>query len=180
MTKQTQQLFLMLVIGVLIGTAAVRVFGGDRTGDKPVTASTPSTVNDTSDASLTSSGQELSTIKQSTLPPSIPKNARVGITVADQLAGTTVFASGLAVSTTSWVAIYEQKDGKPGSILGAQKIRPESKDATIELLRPEGTLSGQLYYASILVDNGDEKFDRLTDLPAFSPDKVVIVSFMAQ
>lgn len=169
----------MLVIGIFIGTAVVKVFSSRR-AEAPVVASTPSTTNENTAGSLPASEQVLSAAKQFPLPPSVPQNSRVGVTVADQLAGKIVSVSGVNVSEVSWVAIYESVEGKPGSILGAQKVNIGDTSAIVELLRAEGTLQGKSYFAAILPDNGDGQFNRLTDLPPFSPEKVVIVSFLAK
>lgn len=180
MTKQTQQLILMLVIGIFIGTAAVKAFSRSSAGDENITSTTASTTGSNSATDISASEQAVSPAKQFPLPPSVPANSRVGITVLDQAAGRTVLVSAVSVTETSWVAIYEEKDGKPGSILGAQKVNSGDKITAVELLRPEGTLAGGRYFAAILPDDGDGQFNRLTDLPPFSPEKVVIVSFIAR
>lgn len=178
MTKHTQQLVLMLVIGTLIGFAIVKVLSGsgERASD---TDSTPKgapavTVEDISEKPAT-----LSAAKQFPLPPSVPANTRVGLSVQNQLAGRTVTVSSISVDVVAWVAVYDQKVGAPSAILGAAKVKVGETTANIELLRPEGTLSGATYYVAILPDNGDGEFNRLTDLPPFSPDRVSIVTFKA-
>lgn len=180
MTKQTQKLFLMLIIGIFLGATAVNIFTRDSAGVELVPASTPSDVLDDGDSQIPPSAQEVSRAKDFPLPPSVPKNTRVGLSVLDQAAGKTVLVTEVSVENISWVAIYEDKSGQPGSILGASKVKVGETSTLVELLRPEGTLSGHKYYATVLEDNGDGEFSRLTDLPPFSPDKVVIVSFVAK
>jgi hypothetical protein len=179
MTKQTQQLLLMLVIGVLLGTMGVKVFSGNR-AEAPVTSSTPATTEENALSPVPSEERVAVSQKQFPLPPSVPENSRVGITVNNQFAAKFVSVDWVSVATSSWVAVYEEKEGKPDSILGAQKVKVGDTRAVVELLRPEGTLSGRKYFVAVLPDNGDGVFDRLTDLPPFSPDKVVIVSFLTQ
>lgn len=180
MTKQTQRLYLMLVIGILIGISLVMVVRAPKAAPVKI-SSTPSGATSTEDLLLRS--EELrKEILTSALPPlsQIPNNIRVGLTVENQSAGKTVTIGSLDVVGTEWVAVYDDKDGRPGWILGAAHVREGDKTAVVELLRPEGTLSGQTYYAAILNDDGDSEFNRLTDLPPLSPDKIVIVKFKVQ
>jgi hypothetical protein len=184
MAKQTQQLLLMLIIGVLIGIAVVKAFSSSKV-EAPVLATatestTASTTEEVAAPALPETPKVISAAKDFPLPPVVPANTRVGITVGDQPAKKSVAVTEIAVKAMSWIAIYDEREGKPGSILGAQRVNPEDTATTVELLRREGTVAGQKYYAAILPDNGDGVFDRLTDLPPFSPEKVVIVSFLAK
>ena len=176
MNKRTQQLFLMLVIGVLVGTSAMlawqtRGVGGveDKQGSTPSGATTSAiTLPATTTASLA---------RVPNLPAAreIPANLRVGISASDQPAGSAVFVTGLSINESHWIAVYEDRDGQPGNILGAARVFPGYISTSVDLLR--NTEAGRTYYVAVLNDNGDEVFDRLTDLPPFSPDWVIIVSF---
>lgn len=171
---------LMLVIGVLIGTSAVMVWklkGGQT--DVSVDESARSTPSGTAMAPAEGSATT-TTIGQSSwpLPPAIPANIRVGLSVADQPASAVVNVSGLALSEIHWIGIYDDREGHPGFIMGAKRVHPGDTLATVELLRP--TASGGKYYAVLLTDDGDDTFNRLQDIPPQSPDKVVMVSFAAQ
>jgi hypothetical protein len=181
MTKQTQQLVPMLVIGVLIGTSAVMVWklkGGQT--DVSVNESARSTPSGATTTLPIESNGAVITVSQSSwpLPPQIPANIRVGISVADQPAAAVVNVSGLSLSEVHWIGIYDDRDGHPGFIMGAKRVHPGDTLATVELLRP--TALGGKYYAVILTDDGDDTFNRLQDLPPQSPDKVVMVSFLAR
>ena len=178
MTKHTQQLVLMLIVGVLLGFAVVKVFSGsnERGGDMD---STPAGVTTPTTEDLTKKPESLSPAKRFPLPPSVPANSRIGLSVPDQVAGRTVSVPTVSVEEVSWVAVYDAKDGAPGSILGAAKVKVGETMAFVELLRPEGTLAGATYYVAILPDNGDGEFNRLTDLPPFTPDRINIVTFKA-
>ena len=182
MTKQKRDLILMLVIGVLIGTSLVMVWSSRwRRGGGESNASTPSEVS-TGGAlpSATTPPATISLSALSVLPPSIPENTRIGLSVLDQPAGKIVSISTVSIEGTKWIAIYDDHDGKPGWILGAARVHQAENMANVELLRPEGMISGETYYAAILNDDGDGEFNRLTDLPPLSPDKVTIVRFSAQ
>lgn len=166
----------MLIIGVLIGFAFVLLWSPKATETGENEGAT------TTDVEMVTRGKplpELFTGAQ-TLPPQIPANTRVGLTVLDQPRGTSVFVSGLQVIDTRWVAVYDDREGKPGWILGAARVRQGDAVAVVPLLRPEGTLTGATYYAAILNDDGDDEFNRLLDLPPLTPDKVTIVSFKAE
>ncbi|KKW21517.1 MAG: hypothetical protein UY71_C0028G0002 [Parcubacteria group bacterium GW2011_GWB1_52_7] len=89
------------------------------------------------------------------------KNA---IAVEDQAPGnqvtisTAVFGEG-----GGWVAIHEDREGKPGNILGAQVFPAgETRDGFVDLLRP--TVRG-VYYAMLHRDDGDRQFDHAKDAP---------------
>lgn len=176
MPKQTHQLVLMLFVGILIGTALMLI--SDSRNGEVRDAYTTTQGATTSDADAFIEARplpELFSVRVAS--PQIPKNERIGLTVRDQFRGDTVFASDLHISGTKWVVIYDDREGKPGWILGAARVREGDKEAAVSLLRPEGTLAGATYYAAILDDDGDGEFNRLADLPPLTPDKVIIVSF---
>jgi len=168
----------MLVIGVLIGVSVVMIStrggwlrDGENDASTAESMNTPETPVVTSQDSLTAAPGDFP------LPPSIPDNTRVGLSALDQLHGKTIAVGGLAVLGTKWVAIYDDHGGKPGWILGAGRVHEGDTGIVVELLRQEGTVAGGIYYAAILNDDGDDVFNRLTDLPPLSPDKVTIVRF---
>jgi hypothetical protein len=179
MAKQSQQLILMLVIGVLIGTTGVMAWKTRSTEEADsanvTTKSGATTSVDTIEGTPTVVTTGVSTLPRS---PEVPKNSRVGISVADQSAGNSVTVSGLDIKETHWVAVYDQQDGAVGSIIGAARVHPGDVVAEVSLLR--ATVAGATYYAAILSDDGDNTFNRQTDLPPLSPDKVVIVSFLTK
>jgi hypothetical protein len=178
MTKQTQQLILMLIIGILLGTSAVMVWKL-KTRQADVNESDRSTPSGATTTPIVSE-VKATTVSQSSwpLPPEIPANVRVGITVLDQPASAVVNVSGLSLSEMHWIGIYDDREGHPGFIMGAKRVHPGDTLATVELLR--STAQGGKYYAVILTDDGDDTFNRLQDLPPQSPDKVVMVSFIAK
>lgn len=178
MTKQTQRLYLMLVVGILIGISLVMF--SKTGGQAPATKVNSTFSGATSTDDLLVRSEELKKeVLTSALPslPQIPNNLRVGLSVEDQAAGKTVTINNVEVTGTQWVAVYDDKDGRPGWILGAAHVHEGDKTAVVELLRPEGTVSGGTYYAALLNDDGDSEFNRLSDLPPLSPDKIVIVRF---
>src|SRR3989338_6489202 len=177
--KQTRELYLMLVIGILIGMSAVIVWtrGGFLRGDDNDASTAEQVVVDAADDLAP---QFISGSSGFPLPPSIPDNTRVGLSVPDQPAGKTVAILGLTVIGTKWVAIYDDNGGKPGWILGARRVHEGDAATVVELLRPEGAVAGGIYYAAVLNDDGDDEFNRLTDLPPLSSDKVTVVRWRAK
>ncbi len=179
MAKQSQQLVLMLVIGILIGTAGVMAWK-----TRSVETINDEILNTTDSGAMTatdtlSKTQETIGKSASMLPlaPSIPKGSRVGLSVEDQIAGKIIKVSNLDIKDTNWVAVYDEREGQPGYIMGATRVHAGDSAASVELLRP--TEKGGKYYVGILGDDGSDTFNRQTDLPPLSPDKVVIVSFVA-
>jgi len=165
----------MLFIGVFIGISAVMVWSS-RGGEMGDESSTPSGLESEATAPIaTSTATISSSAALFPLPPSIPANTRVGLSVLDQPQGDSVAVSGLAIVGTKWIAIYDEQDGKPGWILGAARVHEGDTTATVDLLRAD--VAGGTYYAAILNDDGDSVFNRLTDLPPLSPEKVTVVRF---
>lgn len=178
MTKQTQQLVLMLVIGVLIGTTGVMAWKTRHMGAlEEAVNSTPKGAT-TSQESLMPSRSTIAGAPGLPAAPQIPENSRVGLTVKDQIAGTKVDVEGLTLTDNHWVAVYDDQEGHPGWIHGAARVHTGDTTAQIEMLR--AIEAGSKYYVAILGDDGDDTFNRLTDLPPLTPDKVVIVSFKAK
>lgn len=178
MAKQSQQLVLMLIIGILIGTAGVMAWK-TRSVSEDIEAinTTESGATTTSDVLLKTQESIGRADMQLPLAPAIPGGTRVGLNAEDQLAGNTVSVAGLEIKETNWVAVYDDREGGPGYIMGAARVHAGDTTTIVELLRP--TEKGKKYYVGILNDDGGETFNRQTDLPPLSPDKVIIVSFMA-
>lgn len=85
------------------------------------------------------------------------------IIVTEQPAGNTVAVSLVTVEKESWVAVHEERNGKPGNILGAQLFSAGTNSGVVELLRATDT--GKTYYAVLRGDDGDRQFDYTKDLP---------------
>jgi hypothetical protein len=177
MANQTQKLLLMLVIGVLLGATSMLAWKLDGTGEVPVGDSTPTGIPNEERNIATTTPVTIAVAADIPSSPEIPPNMRVGLNVADQPAGSVVFVTGLTVTENQWVAVYEENEGKPASILGASRVRVGYISTSVDLLR--ATEQGRKYFVAILNDDGDNYFNRLSDLPPFSPDRMVIVSFIA-
>lgn len=177
MKQQTRDLLLMLVIGAGIGVLGVYYWDNKSSELSEEVSSTPSGATTTA---LAENGPPVPNLEHVELPvpPTIPANTRVGLSVTDQPAGSTVTVTDLSVSLPSqWVAIYDEREGKPSWILGASRVRAGDTVTVVNLLRP--TVAGATFYAAILNDDGDDTFNRLSDLPPMDPSKVVVIKFRA-
>ncbi|MBI3627495.1 MAG: hypothetical protein HY220_01970 [Candidatus Sungbacteria bacterium] len=110
--------------------------------------------------------------------PSISSSSGGGysIMVDDQKAGDSVVIKSVSMTDNGWAVIHEDKDGKPGNILGALYIgKGTSENKMIDLLRP--TVLG-VYYAMIHSDNGDHQFDYQVDVPVMQEGHAVMERFV--
>lgn len=96
------------------------------------------------------------------------------ILVNDQAAGAAVSIAMVTLASDGWVAIHEDRGGKPGAILGAQRFNAGTKQSgTVELLRP--TVAGGVFYAMLHADDGDKMFDVKKDMPLTDPQGSAIM-----
>lgn len=100
----------------------------------------------------------------------VNKGVRVGeaninsIRVHDQTAGVITTLTEVNVTDSSWVVVYEDRNGGLGNILGAQRFdQGNYSGGKVELLR--GTTRGNTYHVLIHPDNGDRIFDHKVDVP---------------
>lgn len=87
-----------------------------------------------------------------------------GIAADDQDAGVRARIAKVVLTGKAWIAIYEDKGGAPGKILGAQRFPAGERSGAVDLLR--ATAPGSVYYAVIHQDDGDAIFDSVKDAPA--------------
>ena len=94
-------------------------------------------------------------------PATAGKNA---IGAENQPPGSKVKLGSLSLEKTGWAVVHEDRDGKPGNILGAQRFAAGTyTTGEVDLLRK--TTEGKAYYAMLHADDGDGKFDHKKDLP---------------
>jgi hypothetical protein len=102
------------------------------------------------------------------------------IAVSNQPAGSAVAVSFVTLAQDGWVVIHEDREGKPGNILGAKRFPageyPEG--GAVSLLR--GTEKDGIYYAMLHYGDGDREFDFTKDLPITDEDgNVILMKFKA-
>lgn len=101
------------------------------------------------------------------------------IAVNDQPPGMAVAISFITFAHDGWVVIHEDRDNKPGNILGAQRFNAgERQSGSVELLR--ATEPEKVYYAMLHSDDGDRQFAREKDLPIADPQgNIIMMRFIA-
>ena len=85
-----------------------------------------------------------------------------------QAAGNSVSVATAAISSPTWIVVYENNNGNPGNALGAALFFPGNQGGTVELLR--GTTAGKSYLVTLQTDNGDRKFSLKDDQFLLSAD----------
>lgn len=153
--------FITLVLGIAIGFGGAWLyFGlGDSAGEADEKA------EESAEAGADVSGSGAETLSSS-------------VALSDQSAGSRVALAKVVFDKTGWVAVYENSEGVPGKILGAQIFDRGENAGIVELLRP--TEVGMTYYAILHSDNGDRKFDLASDPQMTDKSgKVVSQSFKA-
>jgi len=87
----------------------------------------------------------------------------VELGVSDQNFGDSVVLDTVNIDRTSWVVVFEDNDGVPGSILGAQLYDAGLiEDGAVSLLRD--TVAESTYYVKVHSDDGDRSFDFTKDV----------------
>lgn len=156
-----------LIIGLLVGFFAGVFWQARRAGTAPLeeTAATAS-VTKTETGTKRETGATPQTTTTGLLPAETTLSlgaAPVGnLVVRDQSAAPRVGVASLDVKETVWVVVREEKEGKLGNILGAQKVFVGNGQAVvIELLRP--TVAGGTYRVVFYKDVGDPAFNYRED-----------------
>lgn len=97
--------------------------------------------------------------------------------VLDQPAGKTVRLINLNLDEIRWIAVYDERNGERGIILGAGRFRPGDESAVVKLLVP--TEVNERYHVVIHKDDGDDKFDHRKDTPAVMNGREAYDTFTA-
>lgn len=169
-SKNAWYLIAGLVIGFVLGALAV---------DRGVILQRSPNVDDDEGAMTATSTDEALDMEEGRTS-GIMLTGKNTLDVSDQLAGSLVNLSSVALNEQGWVAIHEDADGEPGWILGATLVfAGERNNVAVELLRP--TLAGKTYYAMLHHDDGDKMFDIKKDLPIKdSTGSVLMMKFVAE
>lgn len=101
-------------------------------------------------------------------PSSKGASASVGIIqVEDQLAGRSASVASVILEREGWVVIHEEKEGRPGAVLGAAWL-PAGSHENVEVNLLRGMEAGRRYYAMLHQEvngDGNHVFDLDKDLP---------------
>lgn len=137
--KAWQWIVTAIVVIVLI-VLGIWVFGGKSSTPAPADQA-PATASDSTDQ----------------------PSATNRIIIADQYPGNVVYISTVQLSKAGWVAIYTNTAGRLGDVIGETYFSSGINPGKVNLTKP--MIDGGSYFAVLLSDNGDKKFDLKTDLP---------------
>ena len=153
--------FITLILGIAIGFGGAWLYFG---------------LGDSGDAAGDAvSGAEA---EEENAPAGGNNTAVASVALSDQSAGSQVALAKVVFDRIGWIAIYEDNEGAPGRILGAQIFDKGENAGVVELLRP--TEVGMTYYAIMHSDSGDRRFDLADDPQMAGPSgKVVSQTFKA-
>jgi hypothetical protein len=163
------------VCGLVLGWV---IFGGS---DSPRGALTGGAATTTEEApENTSSTTETENNEGAAPAPVAPTAGRDFFVVPPvQPAGLSVSISQASVSGSSWIVVYESRNGERGNALGAALFTPERSSGSVRLLRT--TIAGQTYFVGHHRDNGDRVFSLEKDAPVVGTNgEPVLVQFLAQ
>lgn len=165
-----------LVIGLLAGFFIGRSW--EQEGEEIVEKAPVENVEDTS-AAKEAVKPEVKT-EESVKKETVSSGGATGmVTVVDQKAGISVAISKVTFSDAGWIVVREDTGNGMGSILGAQWLPAgTASDVSVDLLRK--TEANKNYFVALYTDNGDKKFDKVTDLPIAVDGKVVSGIFSAK
>jgi hypothetical protein len=173
--KTQSAIVIALVAGLLAGFFIGRSWGYEEEvaeKEKMETAENDSSVKDFADSQVKIEGSAKT-------EPVSSGNTTGDVTVADQNAGMSVAVKKVTLSDAGWVVVRENTGSGMGNILGALWLPAGTKDdASVELLR--GTEAKKNYFVVLYTDNGDKKFNKVTDLPIAIDGKVVSGVFSAK
>ena len=95
--------------------------------------------------------------------PVVPEvsDTSYNLMVTNQPAGDLAYVSEMQLQENAWIAIREEVNGAPGTILGAGWFPVGTTSGVVELLRP--TVADASYYAVIFIDNGNKEFEYKID-----------------
>ena len=128
----------VVIILIVLG---IWVFGG-KSSDQTTTEETPASTN-----------------TDGTAQPSATNR----IIMADQYPGNVVYLTSVQLANPGWVAIYSNVAGRLGDVIGQAYFSSGINPGKINLSKP--MVDGGSYFAVLLSDNGDKKFDLKKDLP---------------
>lgn len=162
------------VIGIIVGIIVVFALAAwgivalhkrSVSSDVSTASSTSETTTDNTSPETAPTDANATPTTEATAPTpaheAVPvKTAAAGSATLDvassQAAGDQVAFTNLSVSVPTWIVVYEETNGEPGRILGAQLYFKGDTAGTVQLLRP--TVSGQNYYVAAALDNGNKTF----------------------
>lgn len=113
----------------------------------------------------------------STATTSVDSVLTNSISTSNQTPSDLINIEKVVITKGSWIAIYSDNEGEPGSIIGAQYLTAGDY-ANVPVQIFVRTVAGQTYYAVVNSDDGVMSFDYKKDLPITNSEgKWVMDSF---
>lgn len=107
-------------------------------------------------------------------------NGREHVEVIDQNVMGKVTLLSAALKESGYVVIHKEEKGKPGKIIGISPILGTGLYSNKALPLTEDVMPGDILYAMLHSDNGDDTFNPAEDSPVTDDEGIVIMrSFMA-
>jgi len=168
--SNTNRLIAVAILAFLIGFGVGFLVFANREAKVDVPTDDIEITDDTTNVdSETESAEEV--VEQVTVTGS-------SVAVSEQNFGLEVALDSVVLDRTSWVVVFEDLNGQPGNILGAQLYDVgEISNGAVTLTR--GTVPDSLYYVKLHGDDGDRQFDFTVDVPYLGADgKDLTTTFM--
>jgi hypothetical protein len=159
--SENQRLLAVGVIGFLVGVIATSLLFAFQSGEQNVV--TDADRQELGEDDVTGAAVPAPSPATGT-PQTAPPAGGGGIdrvSVHDQAAGQMVGVA-VTLSAASWVAVHEEIDGIPGSILGAARFDAGTSAGNVRLLR--ATEPGRQYFVRVYRDDGDREFNFAEDV----------------
>lgn len=80
------------------------------------------------------------------------------VVVTDYEAGMTATAASVSLQEAGYVVIHEDKDGKPGAVLGNSEFLAKGESENIVVTLSRESVEGEVLYAMLHSDDGDAEF----------------------
>ena len=87
------------------------------------------------------------------------------VTVSDQSTGDSMTIDSATLEDGGYVVIHEDADGKPGAIIGSSTYLPAETSEDIQLPLNRFAEEGEMLYAMLHSDDGNNLFQAVNDLP---------------
>ncbi len=118
---------------------------------------------------------------QSTTPPLGTREQSDGgsnsIVAADMRPSDVLSLDSVTLAHGGFVAIHEDANGTPGKIIGVSAYLPAGTRTAVPVKLSRTTKDGELLYALLHLDDGDQKFDAELDRPVLVGGVPVLMRF---
>jgi hypothetical protein len=171
--QESQKTIVAFAAGLLIGGLLVWIFGGSPKAEKMEDKSEDQTAKSSEVV-----GAETKT--ENATETEVKPEMVVGegkVTVADQAAAKKVTIGGATFPTDEgWIGVRDYADGKVGYILGVARYSKKQNLTPTEIYLQRSTKVGKEYALVFFSENGDLKFNSVTD----KQQEGVVATFKAQ